>query len=1213
MGMFSKFKAAYKKGSNGVRNFRRENDVDKAREDAILEDAERNRKHSRPSQQSDNSGDDGRGDATGSGGSPVNPTNINIMPPRRSWWTFWILITLIIGLLLYFFGDKIISTINISLTLKVLGVAGFLLFIGMGFFKPNSENGDRLTRFTIALALLVWAMDMLPTEMPFWKLGTLDLGSPFTGFELIPIHVLTLELSHILFSGAVLIISYFCMVYWITKKRIWLVFFYFIFIVISNKVISRLPTLSLDVYLPWLNWVWTGIWIAIIGGIIFLFYLAHRLDKKLSQEAIDFTTQFVLILVISFFFLNAGWVSLRSMLHFLFILYFGFSYVGKHEKNKAFVNILIAALLILDFFGTGFLKNTIVFQNYLWLISIPPLLIFVIFYCYGKTEDRYAIGAFVLLVTIILIMFLDTTSAFPSGNVQFNPTARADTGSFLEALFGKTQKLIETQLSYATGGYYGAVEQNKFESLGVYFANIRGADPKFFNDEPMVIWGTLRAKSYHDPVIVSYGCYRTGKDNIKIGADRIIPEKRFPVFELDSIDTECTFLPHTGEDIELKPGTNVVTFSADYNFNTDAYIKTYFVDKDRQKANLREDVDILDQFGITDKNPIAIYTNGPVEIGMESGPLISVSPGYQIKPTIGVSLKNRNEIQDKDKKIISKWDGKIKKITELVILTPPGITIGSDEEFKNCYLPDDDAKRKDCPCNVPFKKYDVKDCTSTCTNIQEQCNAACSENYASESSGGKSCIDDCQTSFNKCGTECTFLFNPQGDNQADKTKGSYNGYALDTEYTKFKELKDTDGKYLNFRCRYDIDTANFFEPTPITTRYFRARARYNYTTENSVNVAVQESPFALPESTKEAPHPVTPPALTYTPSSTDLDKYLRSLNSPLEGTGQCFLDTEKDSGISYALMLAIAAGESGWGKSYLAQNSNNLFGIKCEQKYTAQDCTLTDKSKCCSGEYKKSALDMKYEPKAKNSYNQYRDWCESIHDFPKYLARNPGLYSEALQSRSDPIAMVRKLGTHYATDPDWADKVIKLMAQIQAGVRRYRTSQLTQPGIPVDSTTYSLQAPERTGVPVDRIILHHTGDDAASTTYSTLKSRGLSVNYIVDKDGKIYYLVDEKLSAQHAGEWNSMSIGIEIVNLGCKSTPFTEVQYNSIKNLINDIAKRWPSITIDNAHVYGHFEVPNSPGKYDPSPKFDWGAVGLQGHQTSSDIVSLPTHPYNNC
>ena len=136
---------------------------------------------------------------------------------------------------------------------------------------------------------------------------------------------------------------------------------------------------------------------------------------------------------------------------------------------------------------------------------------------------------------------------------------------------------------------------------------------------------------------------------------------------------------------------------------------------------------------------------------------------------------------------------------------------------------------------------------------------------------------------------------------------------------------------------------------------------------------------------------------------------------------------------------------------------------------------------------------------------------------------------------------------------------------------------------------------------VDRIILHHTGDDAASKTYSTLVKRKLAVHYIVDRDGTIYYAVDERKMAFHAKGWNTRSIGIEIVNTGYSDMEYTEAQYSSIRNLVNDIAKRWPSISADDEQIIGHYQA-SKVGKWDPSPNFNWAKIGLSNHIMLADL-----------
>jgi len=71
----------------------------------------------------------------------------------------------------------------------------------------------------------------------------------------------------------------------------------------------------------------------------------------------------------------------------------------------------------------------------------------------------------------------------------------------------------------------------------------------------------------------------------------------------------------------------------------------------------------------------------------------------------------------------------------------------------------------------------------------------------------------------------------------------------------------------------------------------------------------------------------------------------------------------------------------------------------------------------------------------------------------------------------------------------------------------------------------------RQNIPVDRIVLHHSGGLTLSSAINTLISRGLSYHYIINGD-EIHSLVSEDNIAYHAGTWamNQRSIGICVIN-----------------------------------------------------------------------------------
>jgi N-acetylmuramoyl-L-alanine amidase len=131
------------------------------------------------------------------------------------------------------------------------------------------------------------------------------------------------------------------------------------------------------------------------------------------------------------------------------------------------------------------------------------------------------------------------------------------------------------------------------------------------------------------------------------------------------------------------------------------------------------------------------------------------------------------------------------------------------------------------------------------------------------------------------------------------------------------------------------------------------------------------------------------------------------------------------------------------------------------------------------------------------------------------------------------------------------------------------------------------------------VILHHTTNNTAEEAVATLTSRlaRVSAHYLVARDGRILYLVDELKRAWHAGDsyWggnrdlNSSSIGIELDNNG--SEPYPDVQIEALIALLGDLSARW---NIPPANVLAHGDV--APGrKVDPGALFPWRRLAAAG------------------
>jgi N-acetylmuramoyl-L-alanine amidase len=152
-------------------------------------------------------------------------------------------------------------------------------------------------------------------------------------------------------------------------------------------------------------------------------------------------------------------------------------------------------------------------------------------------------------------------------------------------------------------------------------------------------------------------------------------------------------------------------------------------------------------------------------------------------------------------------------------------------------------------------------------------------------------------------------------------------------------------------------------------------------------------------------------------------------------------------------------------------------------------------------------------------------------------------------------------------------------------------------GLPIiDAPSPNFDARE---LPVSMLVLHYTGMESAQAAIDRLRDpeAKVSAHYLVDEDGRILRLVDERHRAWHAGRshWrgvtdvNSASIGIEIVNPGHEFgyRPFPEAQMGALIPLVADIKERHG---ITRGNVVGHSDVAPA-RKQDPGELFDWHAL----------------------
>ncbi|UPQ88669.1 flagellar assembly peptidoglycan hydrolase FlgJ [Vibrio sinaloensis] len=127
-------------------------------------------------------------------------------------------------------------------------------------------------------------------------------------------------------------------------------------------------------------------------------------------------------------------------------------------------------------------------------------------------------------------------------------------------------------------------------------------------------------------------------------------------------------------------------------------------------------------------------------------------------------------------------------------------------------------------------------------------------------------------------------------------------------------------------------------------------------------------------------------------------------------------------GVDSSLLLAQAALETGWGQKVVNNarvSSNNLFNIKADRSWDG------DKVATQTLEYHQGVP-----VKEQAAFRSYSSYEESFNDYVRFLNQNPR-YTMALRHGGNDEAFIR--GIHqagYATDPAYADKVLRVKQRI---------------------------------------------------------------------------------------------------------------------------------------------------------------------------------------
>lgn len=132
--------------------------------------------------------------------------------------------------------------------------------------------------------------------------------------------------------------------------------------------------------------------------------------------------------------------------------------------------------------------------------------------------------------------------------------------------------------------------------------------------------------------------------------------------------------------------------------------------------------------------------------------------------------------------------------------------------------------------------------------------------------------------------------------------------------------------------------------------------------------------------------------------------------------------SQRRYGVPASVVIAQAVLESGWGRSDLSRSARNYFGMTCGRAGAgpvATGCRHGPDRVCDRAGCRPAIL----------SFRVYRSMHDSFADHGRLLSTEPR-YGKAFAARGNPKTMVRRMAkAGYATDPRYADRVIRIMTK----------------------------------------------------------------------------------------------------------------------------------------------------------------------------------------
>ncbi len=241
-----------------------------------------------------------------------------------------------------------------------------------------------------------------------------------------------------------------------------------------------------------------------------------------------------------------------------------------------------------------------------------------------------------------------------------------------------TQRLSNAtnqQMAFATGGYITSqVDKKATVPNEIKIENLQATQPSVRDTDQLTIYAALNTKTLETEVGNALIDCRASTDGAgrkpvqTFFADTMLPSDGILALRtFDSVDVSCGWNAGVFKGTGTKSA--LINMSATFDFTTDGYVKTYWIDREKITQMRLAKQDPYQQLGITTTTLTTTFTPGPIKFGIGLG-----SGGSQeTLKTLDKSVPSMEMLLALQMQAL--WPGALKSLNAIVLQVPKGVRI----------------------------------------------------------------------------------------------------------------------------------------------------------------------------------------------------------------------------------------------------------------------------------------------------------------------------------------------------------------------------------------------------------------------------------------------------------------------------------------------------------------------------------------------------------